>query len=72
MPSEPTPGAESVAAEERRIRAQFRAEKKRIDYSNDGLPTLYLRLARQWKRPVQEIKRIVKAEHIDGTKPELH
>lgn len=43
---------------EDRIRAQYRGAKKRIDYRRDGLPTLWLRLARQWKRPVREIKQI--------------
>lgn len=46
---------------EQRIKAQFRAERKRLDYRIGGLPALYLRLARQWERPVQEIKRIVKS-----------
>ncbi len=45
-------------APEDRIRAQYRAGKKRLDYRNEGLPTLWLRLAQQWQRPVREIKRI--------------
>lgn len=49
-----------------RLRAQFKSQKKRLDYDVEGLPTLYLRLARQWKRPVKEIKRIVKAPAHSG------
>jgi hypothetical protein len=48
---------------EDRIKAQFRERKKRLDYRNgSALPWLYLALARQWKRPVREIKQIVKGE----------
>lgn len=43
---------------EGRIKAEFRSLKKRWDYRNSGLPTLWLFLARKHKRPVQEIKRI--------------
>lgn len=45
---------------EGRISAQFRSMKKRIDYRRDGQPTLWLELARQWGKPVQEIKCIVR------------
>lgn len=42
---------------EDRIRAQYRAEKRYVT-PNGGLPRLWMRLARQWKRPVKEIKAI--------------
>jgi hypothetical protein len=44
---------------EGRILAEFRGLKKRWDYRNSGLPALYLWMARKWKMPVREIKRIV-------------
>lgn len=43
---------------EDRIRAQYKAEKP--SYYRDGYPIswLFMALARKWKRPVREIKRI--------------
>jgi hypothetical protein len=43
-----------------RIRLQFRARRRSSWVHENGIGWLYLALARQWKRPVQEIKRIVK------------
>lgn len=45
---------------DRRIKAQFKAMKSSNMGVFDGtLSSLYLRLARQWKIPVREVKRIV-------------
>lgn len=41
----------------RRIRADFKASKKRPEY---GMGMVYLGLARRWQRPVSEIKRLVR------------
>ena len=47
---------------EDRIRRQFRASKG--GYYREGFPisALWLRLARQWRRPIREIKAIVKGD----------
>lgn len=45
---------------EDRIRRQYKAARKRIDPRLESVGPLWLQIARQWKRPVQEIKRIVK------------
>lgn len=42
-----------------RIRAQFKGMKKRRDFRDSGLPGIWMHLARQWQRPVREIKNIV-------------
>lgn len=44
---------------EDRIRAHFKGLKKRWDFRRDGLPGIWMLLARQWKRPVRDIKNIV-------------
>lgn len=49
-----TPGS----GEEGRIYAEYHGKRKRLDYSREGLPGLRMYLARKWKRPVREIKRI--------------
>lgn len=62
-------------SEEKRIRAQFRAEKARLLHL-DGccslcsglpqtIPDIVERLSEQWKRPYWEIERITKGHHID-------
>lgn len=42
---------------ETRIRAQYLALKAAY-YADDNLAELWMRLARQWKRPIREIKLI--------------
>lgn len=44
---------------EDRIRAEFKARKARLDYNANGLPVLFMALAKKWERPVTEIKNIV-------------
>jgi hypothetical protein len=49
-----------MTTEEDRIRAHYRGLKKRLDPSTGDLGVdVFMRLARQWKRPVAEIKNIV-------------
>lgn len=43
-----------------RIRLQYRARRRSRWTYEYGRGSLFLSLARQWKRPVQEIKKIVK------------
>ncbi len=45
-----------------RIRLQFKAHRRSPWVREYGIGSLYLRLARQWKRPIKEIKRIVKGD----------
>lgn len=37
----------------------YRALKKRWDFGHDSMGGLFMFMARRWKRPVREIKRIV-------------
>lgn len=45
-----------------RIRLHYRALKKRWDFGHYNKGQMFLWLAHQWRRPVQEIKRIVRGE----------
>lgn len=46
---------------EGRIRSQYQAMRRSSLWHEHGVGHLWLSLARQWKRPVQEIKRIVRS-----------
>lgn len=45
-----------------RIRLQYKALRRSKFTYEHGKGRLFLSLARQWKRPVQEIKKIVRGE----------
>lgn len=45
---------------EDRIRRQYRAKRRTIHLNDYPVSWLWMGLARQWKRPIREIKRIVK------------
>lgn len=45
---------------EDRIRAHYRGLKARWDYRNGSEGSIWMHLARHWKRPIREIKGIVK------------
>lgn len=45
---------------EDRIRLQHKAMRRGRFVSEYGVSAMWMSLARQWKRPIQEIKRIVK------------
>lgn len=50
---------------EDRIRLQFRAHRRTSWTHERGINALYLALAKQWKRPVHEIKRIIRGPGWD-------
>lgn len=45
--------------QEDRIRREYRARKRGLDWSYYGLGSLRMSLARKWKRPIREIRRII-------------
>lgn len=47
-----------------RIRLQYKAMRRSRFAYEYGVGALRLSLARQWKRPVREIKKIIKGESI--------
>lgn len=44
---------------EDRIRNQFRGMKRRLNPRSENINGIIMRLARQWKRPCAEIRKIV-------------
>jgi hypothetical protein len=59
------PLTDEQTPEERRIRAHYRSKRIHWMTWEDDLSSLFLYLARHWKRPVWEIRRIVKGHHIE-------
>jgi hypothetical protein len=56
-------GTHGGSGDEGRIRAQYRSEVKTWDYRNgDPRGNIWMYLARRWKRPIKEIRRIVGKE----------
>lgn len=54
-----------------RIRLQYRAHRRSSWVYEHGRASLFLSLARQWKRPIREIKLIVRGETMaDKPKPD--
>ena len=45
-----------------RIRLHYRALKRRWDFGRYTKAQLFLSLARRWKRPIRDIKKIVRGE----------